>query len=714
MEEVHKDLLLVQRVNLVENMNMRGGLLSQLMARKVIDPRMYREIKNGRTLDQQAEELLDILPQCGSKAFSLFCQALIADKQSEVVSLYLTPESELSPENAGSQQNDKGAATPVQETVNSKSTGMCNLSGPSSSESSSDREALPVTVHEDYTQESYRRNLEPGELVYVDANRREQFSGRSGVDSEHEARFIYKNSLLDPSGVSRSITTVLMGQSGYQYVKEPYGLSVNRPKLSQGSFISPSKLQLYNEKECFERQHGAFVVKDSIPKRPDLCQMSSKDYELLAQPQYVFSNVNSASQKSSFLNAHSDSNSDNISIQAQTDLLSTQMKPFLVREFLESPTRYIETKENLHNGQREMVTLHRHVERVLPVSSCLDLQQEELPEQGASREMPRLLRNDSVDTMNKRPLPDCGEPDNKRFCEDVDSVPRAVVLSQNNRLKVIDNQEPISIISETKRMTSQPKVYVESDSKQDGAALLGVMDDPEIDLTDGPITVHVELSSRQFYLHNYKKAYQMARIPRGKALVLNVNRVVGKTDRRGTDIDRDNLHNLLCQLHFDVTVYNDEDGLTALEIVKKLQDFSQHAGHRTSDCTVVCILSHGEEGYIFGADGKKFELDAVFSLFDNTCCPDLRGKPKMFIVQACRGGALDRGVQYYPDEHDGSDPRVRQVPSMSDMLICYPTQEGRCPPCLTCSSATLHRKATTRGGIETEAAGMWRPLFRCS
>ena len=56
----------------------------------------------------------------------------------------------------------------------------------------------------------------------------------------------------------------------------------------------------------------------------------------------------------------------------------------------------------------------------------------------------------------------------------------------------------------------------------------------------------------------------MARIPRGKALVLNVNQVVGKTDRRGTDIDRDNLHNLLCQLHFDVTVYNDVDGLTAL------------------------------------------------------------------------------------------------------------------------------------------------------
>ena len=73
-------------------------------------------------------------------------------------------------------------------------------------------------------------------------------------------------------------------------------------------------------------------------------------------------------------------------------------------------------------------------------------------------------------------------------------------------------------------------------------------------------------------------------------------------------------------------------------MVLKLQDFSQDAGHGAGDCTVVCILSHGEEGYIFGADGKKFELDAVFSLFDNTCCQHLRGKPKLFIIQACRGG----------------------------------------------------------------------------
>ena len=56
----------------------------------------------------------------------------------------------------------------------------------------------------------------------------------------------------------------------------------------------------------------------------------------------------------------------------------------------------------------------------------------------------------------------------------------------------------------------------------------------------------------------------MMGIPRGQALIINVNEVSEKPPRRGTDIDRDNLNNLLTQLHFQVTIYNDNDDLTAL------------------------------------------------------------------------------------------------------------------------------------------------------
>lgn len=66
--------------------------------------------------------------------------------------------------------------------------------------------------------------------------------------------------------------------------------------------------------------------------------------------------------------------------------------------------------------------------------------------------------------------------------------------------------------------------------------------------------------------------------------------------------------------------------------------FAADPAHRQGDSSFVCLLSHGEEGFIFGTDGRKLQLDSVFKLFDNSNCPTLVGKPKIFVIQACRGG----------------------------------------------------------------------------
>lgn len=39
----------------------------------------------------------------------------------------------------------------------------------------------------------------------------------------------------------------------------------------------------------------------------------------------------------------------------------------------------------------------------------------------------------------------------------------------------------------------------------------------------------------------------------------------------------------------------------------------------------VCLMCH-------------FQLDWVFQAFDNAHCPLLQNKPKIFFIQACRGG----------------------------------------------------------------------------
>ena len=73
-------------------------------------------------------------------------------------------------------------------------------------------------------------------------------------------------------------------------------------------------------------------------------------------------------------------------------------------------------------------------------------------------------------------------------------------------------------------------------------------------------------------------------------------------------------------------------------MVEKLREFAARTEHASSDACIICLLSHGEEGFMFGTDGKKIPLEEIFLLFDNRHCPALLNKPKIFFIQACRGG----------------------------------------------------------------------------
>ena len=69
-----------------------------------------------------------------------------------------------------------------------------------------------------------------------------------------------------------------------------------------------------------------------------------------------------------------------------------------------------------------------------------------------------------------------------------------------------------------------------------------------------------------------------------------------------------------------------------------LRDFAQLSHHKMVDSCVIILLTHGLEGQIYGSDAKLINLSEVFNFFDGNVCPGLHGKPKFFLVQACRGG----------------------------------------------------------------------------
>ncbi len=57
------------------------------------------------------------------------------------------------------------------------------------------------------------------------------------------------------------------------------------------------------------------------------------------------------------------------------------------------------------------------------------------------------------------------------------------------------------------------------------------------------------------------------------------------------------------------------------------------------DSCVLAILTHGKKGdHLYGVDGNTVDMATIVKMFDGKNCPKMIGKPKLFIIQACRGG----------------------------------------------------------------------------
>ena len=108
-----------------------------------------------------------------------------------------------------------------------------------------------------------------------------------------------------------------------------------------------------------------------------------------------------------------------------------------------------------------------------------------------------------------------------------------------------------------------------------------------------------------------------------------------------------------------------------MEIMKAVSN----SDHSSSDSLVCCMLTHGKMEGVFGADGTLVPVADLASLVKASYCSTLKGKPKMFFVQACRGDDEDRGVQLQSDDGEQSVVR-RSLPNDADFLFAYSTAPG--------------------------------------
>lgn len=74
-------------------------------------------------------------------------------------------------------------------------------------------------------------------------------------------------------------------------------------------------------------------------------------------------------------------------------------------------------------------------------------------------------------------------------------------------------------------------------------------------------------------------------------------------------------------------------------IIEVIKEESVRPEHKDADALIVCVMSHGAAGLVYGSDNGKVNIEKdIVMPFNGYNCPDLIDKPKIFIIQACQGG----------------------------------------------------------------------------
>lgn len=135
-------------------------------------------------------------------------------------------------------------------------------------------------------------------------------------------------------------------------------------------------------------------------------------------------------------------------------------------------------------------------------------------------------------------------------------------------------------------------------------------------------------------VHSNQYVYRMRRLPRGYCVIINNEEFISLSRRRGSQADVTGLAMVFRNLGFVISIL---ENLTKNDMCLQLRAISQDESLFLHDAIVISILSHGDDNFIYGTDAQGIKHDDIFNMFSNSNCPQLNGKPKIFVVQCCRG-----------------------------------------------------------------------------
>ncbi|NXG89802.1 CASP1 protein, partial [Stercorarius parasiticus] len=156
--------------------------------------------------------------------------------------------------------------------------------------------------------------------------------------------------------------------------------------------------------------------------------------------------------------------------------------------------------------------------------------------------------------------------------------------------------------------------------------------------------------------------------------------------RNGAEVDVEGMTKLLEGLGYVVDIHCN---LTSQGMAMVMKDFADRKEHCTSDSTFLVFMSHGVRAGLCGTKSRDettdiLSLDTIYETFNNKSCRVLLGKPKVVIIQSCRGGK--KGYTLVSDSGDPAMP----VPSSAHTITAGLEDDAIFKVHLESDFATLH------------------------
>ncbi|XP_063880176.1 ankyrin-2-like isoform X1 [Scylla paramamosain] len=188
---------------------------------------------------------------------------------------------------------------------------------------------------------------------------------------------------------------------------------------------------------------------------------------------------------------------------------------------------------------------------------------------------------------------------------------------------------------------------------------------------DGNMTKPVEVS---------ENVYKVTSSPRGRVIVLNYENFGEKDYRSGAIWDTKKLGNLFTKMDYQVETHHNLKYQKTKEILNFFRSSDKMA---QVDCAVVCVLSHGvSQDTFITSDNIDMTVDEIYSYFTDDQCPYLKGKPKLFLFNYCRGCYIEPGCALNKSQVNddlatqGTKENSPSRETLKDYISIYATMEG--------------------------------------